>query len=275
MDKIATLTTLRYPAKSVWPSALALLIAIFAALHPRPAAAADLVQTIARIKPAVVGVGTFIKTRSPSFHLTGTGFAVADGVHVITTAHTYAKPFDSEKREMPMVVVSTAGEPQLRDAVILAIDKAHDLALLKISGDPLPAMTLGESADVREGMMLAFTGFPIGMVLGMHPATHRAMVAALVPVVLPALSATQLSDKLVSRQRGPAYPVIQLDGTAYPGNSGSPLYDPRDGTVVGVVNKVFVQAGRESAIGQPSGITYAIPSVHIRDLLRQAKISGY
>jgi S1-C subfamily serine protease len=69
--------------------------------------------------------------------------------------------------------------------------------------------------------------------------------------------------------------VIQLDGTAYPGNSGSPLYDPQDGKVLGIVNKVFVQAGRESAIGQPSGITYAIPAVHIRELLRREKISGY
>lgn len=253
----------------------ALLPAVLAILCNVAANAADLVQTIAKIKPAVVGVGTFIKTRSPSFHLMGTGFAVADGVHVITAAHIYAKPLDSERRELPMVIVSAAGEPQLRDAVMLTIDKAHDLALLKISGDPLPTLALGDSGEVREGMMLALTGFPIGMVLGMHPATHRAMVAALVPVVLPAISSAQLSEKLVSRQRGPAYQVIQLDGTAYPGNSGSPLYDPQDGTVFGMINKVFVQAGRESAIGQPSGITYAIPSVHIRELLRQAKVPGF
>jgi serine protease Do len=251
------------------------LLPALAAVYALAGNAADWVQTIARIKPAVVGVGTFMKTRGPAFHLTGTGFAVADGLHVITTAHTYAKPLDAEKREVPMVVVSAAGEPQLRDARILAIDKEHDLALLRISGDPLPVMTLGDSDSVREGRMLAFTGFPIGMVLGMRPATHRAMVAALVPVVLPAILSAQLSEKLVSRQRGTAYQVIQLDGTAYPGNSGSPLYDPQDGTVLGIVNKVFVQAGRESAIGLPSGITYAIPGLHIRELLRQEKIPGY
>jgi serine protease Do len=251
------------------------LMATLLALYALTGNAADLVQTIAKIKPAVVGVGTFMKTRSPAFHLTGSGFAVADGLHVITTAHTYAKPLDSEKLEVVMVVVSVAGEPQLRDARILAVDKQHDLALLRISGDPVPVMTLGDSASVREGQTLAFTGFPIGMALGMHPATHRAMVAALVPVVLPAITSAQLSEKLVSRQRGAAYQVIQLDGTAYPGNSGSPLYDPQDGTVVGIINKVFVQAGRESAIGLPSGITYAIPGVHIRTLLQQEKIPAY
>lgn len=251
-----------------------LLMFVFALLALR-CEAAELADTIAKIKPAVVGMGTFMKTRSPAFALSGSGFVVADGLHVITTAHTYAKPLDTEKREVPMVVISAGGEPQLREARIVAVDREHDLALLRISGQPLPAMTVGDSASVREGQMLAFTGFPMGVVLGVHPATHRAMVAALVPAVLPAIASTQLTEKLVSRQRGASYPVIQLDGTAYPGNSGSPLYDPQDGMVLGIINKVFVQAGRESAIGLPSGITYAIPSVHIRALLQQEKVPGY
>ena len=72
-------------------------VAIFFATSPALCHAAELVQTIARIKSSVVGVGTFIKTRSPSFQLGGTGFIVADGLHVITNAHNYAKPLDSEK----------------------------------------------------------------------------------------------------------------------------------------------------------------------------------
>ena len=68
--------------------------------------------------------------------------------------------------------------------------------------------------------------------------------------------------------------MFQLDGTAYPGNSGSPLYDPADGTVYGIINCVFIQGTREAAISRPSGITYAIPGVYIRELLREAKIGG-
>lgn len=251
------------------------LIATILLAMMAPAQAADMVQTIAKIKPSVVGVGTYMKTRSPAFHLMGTGFAVADGLHIITNAHTYAKPLDSTKLEVPMVLMSAGGEPQPREALIVAVDRQHDLALLRITGEPLPVMTLGDSANVREGQMLAFTGFPIGMVLGMHPATHRGMVAALVPVALPGITARQLDDRTISRIRDSAYQVIQLDGTAYPGNSGSPLYDPDDGTVYGIINKVFVQAGRESAIGLPSGITYAIPSRFIRDLLQREKIRGF
>ena len=258
------------------PATCVAMVITLLTMFTASASAADLVQTIARVKPAVVGVGTFMKTRSPAFQLVGTGFVVADGLHVVTNAHNYGKPLDAEKLEVPMVLISTAGDPQAREARILAMDKVHDLALLKIiSGDPIPAMTLGDSDSVREGQMFALTGFPIGMVLGMHPATHRGMVAAIVPVLLPGINARVLNEQVISRIRDSTYRVFQLDGTAYPGNSGSPLYDPDDGTVYGIVNKVFVQSGRENAISQPSGITYAIPSRYIRELLQREKISGF
>jgi len=46
-----------------------------------------LVNTIAIAKPSIVGVGTVQKTRRPPNILRGTGFVVADGLHVITNAH--------------------------------------------------------------------------------------------------------------------------------------------------------------------------------------------
>ena len=253
------------------------LIWITAILAPpvAPARGAELAQTIERNKPSVVGIGTFLKTRSPSVQFVGTGFAVADGRFVVTNAHTVNRPLDTEKLETAIVLVSKDGAPQPREASLLAVDKEHDLALLKISGDPLPALTLGDSATVREGQMLAFTGFPIGMVLGFHPATHRGMVAAITPVVTPGLTAQQLNAQMIKRIRESAYNVFQLDGTAYPGNSGSPLYDPADGTVYGIINSVFVQGTRETAISRPSGITYAIPSRYIREFLQREKIAGF
>jgi len=249
-----------------------LCLAASLVLLTAPVLSAELTQTIERIKPSVVGVGTFLKVRSPSVLFVGTGFVVADGRHVITNAHAFAKPLDASKMESPIVLVSKDGEPQPREAELLAIDKEHDLALLRISGDPLPALKLGDSATVREGQTLAFTGFPIGMVLGFHPATHRGMVAAITPVALPGITAKQLTARTISRIRDSVYRVFQLDGTAYPGNSGSPLYDPEDGTVYGIINSVFVQGTREAAISRPSGITYAIPSRHIRELLQREKI---
>jgi S1-C subfamily serine protease len=76
---------------------------------------------------------------------------------------------------------------------------------------------------------------------------------------------------MINRLRNSAYNALQLDATAFPGNSGSPLYDPVTTRVYGVINSVFVQGTREQLITRPSGITYAIPSVHVQQLLDQAK----
>jgi len=65
------------------------------------------------------------------------------------------------------------------------------------------------------------------------------------------------------------YDVFQLDATAYPGNSGSPLYAIDSGKVIGIINKVFVQGSKENALTHPSGISYAIPAEHIKALLAQ------
>jgi len=256
-------------------SAHLLCLAVISLLLATSAHGAELIQTIERIKPSVVGIGTILKTRNPPVQFVGTGFAVADGRYVIANAHSIAKPLDTEKMEARIVLVSKGGEPQARAAELLAIDKEHDLALFKITGDPLPALKLGDSAGVQEGRMLAFTGFPIGMILGFHPATHHGMVAAITPVALPGMTARQLNARTINRIRDSAYKIFQLDGTAYPGNSGSPLYDPEDGTVYGIINSVFVQGTRENAISHPSGITYAIPSQYIRELLQQGKVAGF
>jgi serine protease Do len=260
---------------AVWESwALPLArLALLAAALADTTHAAGLVDTIKTVKPAVVGIGTYMKTRSPTVVFVATGFAVADGLHVVTNAHAVNKPLDTEHLESRIVLVSQNGEPRGRAAELLSLDEEHDLALLRISGEPLPPLKLGDSATVSEGQPIAFTGFPIGLVLGFHPSTHTGLVSAITPVALPGVTAQQLNARMVRRIRNSAYQVFQLDATAYPGNSGSPLYNPADGAVYGIINSVFVQSTRENAIiSHPSGITYAIPSVHIRNLLQSQKI---
>jgi S1-C subfamily serine protease len=65
------------------------------------------------------------------------------------------------------------------------------------------------------------------------------------------------------------YVVYQLDMVAYPGNSGSPVYDVDTGKVIGVVNSVFVKGTKESVLEKPSGISYAIPVKYVHDLLKK------
>lgn len=235
-----------------------------------PLWAGELSRTIESIKPSIVGIATFQKTRSPPVNFMGTGFAVGDGSLVVTNAHVVPEVMDSSKMESLVVIVARSGkEPEPRNAVQVARDKEHDLVLLKISGDPLPAMQLADSGTAREGQEFAFTGFPIGMVLGFHPVTHRGTLSSITPIVLPALNTKRLDAKSITQLQKSAFLVFQLDGTAYPGNSGSPLYDPDTGIIYGIVNMVLVKGLKETALSQPSGISYAIPSNYVRDLLQR------
>ena len=121
----------------------------------------------------------------------------------------------------------TAAEGQVREVHRLAVDAGSDLAVLKIDGDPLPALKLRDSDSVREGQEVLMTGFPIGAVLGPFPATHRGMISAITPIAIPQARAAELDPAVIRRLATGTFPVFQLDATAYPGNSGSPIYDPR------------------------------------------------
>lgn len=229
-----------------------------------PAAADDLIPMIETIKPAVVGIGSLQQTRAPAVSFLGTGFAINDGLTVVTAAHVVNDLLNSGQAASLGVLVRNAGDTHFRAATIIGVDREHDLARLRIKGAALPALRLGDSSKVREGTALAFMGFPLGMVLGLNHVTHRCMVSAITPLATPAVGARQLDSKTARQLQKPGYAVFQLDGTAYPGSSGSPLFDPSTGDVVGVVNMVFVKGIKESAITAPSGITYAIPANYLK-----------
>ncbi len=230
---------------------------------------ADLPQTLSKIKPSIVGVGSVQPTRNPARMFYGTGFVVGDGLTVITNRHVLPPIIETAQLEKLVVFYGDANQPSVREAKAVALDQEHDLVVLRIQGEALPALILGDSNTLREGATVAFTGFPLGMVLGLYPATHRGVVAAITPYVVPALSARQLAVKNIKRL-GQPFNVFQLDAIAYPGNSGSPLYDPETGVVYGVLNSVFVKESKENLLKLPSGISYAIPGNYIRELLARS-----
>lgn len=239
-------------------------------LLPMNSALAGLPETIALVRPGVVAVGTFQSTRRPPAKLMGTGFVIGDGTLVATNAHVVPEVVAVEELEYITVFVGRGKHPIKRRARQVAIDVKHDLAILKIEGAPLPALLLGDSSAVREGESIAFTGFPIGAVLGLYPATHHGLVSTISPIVLPARSGRQLTISMIKRLRDP-FDIFQLDATAYPGNSGSPMYLPDTGKVVGVLNMVFVKETKESVLEKPSGISYAIPIQHLQTLMETLK----
>jgi serine protease Do len=234
---------------------------------------ADLVSTVPRIKPSVVAVGTYQRTRSPPFQFRGTGFAVGDGMLIATNAHVLPDVLESDKMEALVIVVPGEGQQvSVRGVSRVASDRSRDLAVLRLEAGPaLPALRLAGNERVQEGQAIAFTGFPIGNVLGMTPVTHRGIVSAITPIGIPQANARDLNPALIRRLANDVFRVYQLDATAYPGNSGSPLFDPVSGEVLGVLNMVFVKTTKENVLSDPSGISYAIPVEYLRRLLSEAR----
>lgn len=233
------------------------------------ASAADLTDTIERIKPSIVVVGTYKNTSSPQFVMRGTGFVVGYGNLVATNAHVLTEINDPDAPALVIRARTANGEPQIRRALLASLDKEHDLAVLRIEGSALPAMKLGNSDQVREGQSIAFTGFPLGGALGFSPVTNRGIVSSVTPIALPGGNAQQINEKLIRKIRSGTFNILQLDATAYPGNSGSPVYDTETGETLGVINMVFIKGTREAALNQPSGISYAIPVNYLLELLKQ------
>jgi S1-C subfamily serine protease len=255
----------------LWPLAPVLLSAT--------PAHADLADVVAAVRPSLVPVGTFSATESPRFGFRGTGFAVGDGTLVATNHHVLPEGGEAAVAGRRLVVhVRTPGTSrgggsdtgELRPARIVAADRSRDLALLRIEGAPLAPLTLAADDAAREGQSIALMGYPIGGALGFAPVTHRGIIASITTVALPAPTAAQLDPRAIARLREGNFEVLQLDATAYPGNSGGPLFDAASGRVLGVVSMVLVKGSRESAIATPTGITYAVPVRHLRALLDEA-----
>ncbi|MEW5788397.1 MAG: serine protease [Pseudomonadota bacterium] len=239
-----------------------------------PAARADIVELLPRIKSSVVGVGSQHPLRNPRARLTGTGFVVGDGRHVITNAHVPPNDMEEDKGEHLAVFLRGPTGVDTRRAEKVAADPDHDLLLLKIEGDPVPALSLSQADQAREGQLYYFTGYPIGAALGLYPATHRAGLAAIAPVFSPLPGARKLTANLIKRADTP-FLIYQLDATAYPGNSGSPLYDGDSGQVIGVINAVYVKGAKENVLSNPSGISYAIPVRYVRELLGKEAVTNH
>lgn len=233
------------------------------------AQAADFVDIVARIKPGVVGITTVATTRALAAQLSGTGFAVGDGRHVITNFHVIAT--DGVNPVALFVLVPGESGAERRPAQVVGTDPLHDLALLHVDGAALPALRVRDAPSmVADGTDVAITGIPLGVALGLVPTTHRGIVSAAPSNVGALPRASMLDPALVRMGR---FAVYQLDLIAFPGNSGSPLYRVDNGEVIGVINSGFVKATKEKALTEPTAITFAMPSIYVRELMARARVA--
>lgn len=139
----------------VWLSVL-----VIGGALPGAAVADGLPNTVERVQPSVVSVATFMPTRNPRLRHLATGFVVEDGRLVVTNHHVLPEELDSRNLERLVVVSGRGTDTTMHDAESVAESRDSDLALLRITGPALPALVLGDSAAVRVGETLAFTGYP-------------------------------------------------------------------------------------------------------------------
>jgi S1-C subfamily serine protease len=233
------------------------------------AAHAGLVEIVSAAKPSIAAIGTYSATQNPRFAFRGTGFAVGNGNLMVTNAHVLPDIEAGDPGKTQLVIQIPRGKDvqEIRPASLLSVDRDHDIALLRFEGAPLPALELAPAGSVHDGLSIAFIGFPIGGVLGFTPVTHHGIVSAVTAVANPAPSARQLDNKTIMRLREGSFDIYQLDATAYPGNSGGPVLDVDNGKVIGIINMVLVKGTKESALSQPTGISYAVPAEFARKLI--------
>ena len=144
----------------------------------------------------------------------GSGFVVAslDGVAglVVTNAHVIAGADE----------ISVSGSSGPHRAVPVVYDPAADIAVLRVDGLDVPALTLRPSA-VPNGTRGVVLGYPGGGPLTASAAT----VEQQVPLV----------DRQVGGSALVARSAYRIDAKVRPGNSGGPLLGT-GGQVIGVVN---------------------------------------
>ncbi|MFA5941370.1 MAG: trypsin-like peptidase domain-containing protein [Sinimarinibacterium sp.] len=207
------------------------------------------VENAAPTPEDVMRATAYIVVETTEDSYTGSGFLVSrkgESALLATNAHV-VEPAPGERRKS-VTVVFDSGQAEARTfpAEVVGVDRANDLALLRISGDGLAAKPVLPRAStlVKQTQDVLVVGFPFGDAL----ATSRDT-----PVVT-------VSKGIVSSVRNDVNEVpgiIQVDADINPGNSGGPVITPT-GELIGVAR----------AKVDTTQIGFAIPARRVAALLK-------
>ena len=166
----------------------------------------------------------------------GSGFIISADGFVLTNAHVV---------EGADEVFVTLTDKREFKAKIIGSDRRTDVALVKIEGNNLPRLTMGDSSKLRVGEWVIAIGSPFGL--------ENTVTAGII-------SAN-------SRDTGDYLPLIQTDVAVNPGNSGGPLINMR-GEVVGINSQIYSRSGGYM------GISFAVPIDEAMRVSQQLKTLG-
>lgn len=176
--------------------------------------------------------------RRPDPSAQGSGFIISSDGYILTNNHVVAGAAE--------VLVRLHDRRQFV-AEVIGTDQPSDMAVLKIDGEDLPVVTIGDSDALEVGEWVLAIGSPFGfdfsVTAGIVSATGRALP----------------TENYV--------PFIQTDVAINPGNSGGPLFN-LDGDVVGINSQIY------SRTGSFNGLSFAIPIEMAMDVAQQLRETG-
>lgn len=122
---------------------------------------------------------------------------------------------------------------EVLEGTIVGLCAVHDIAVVKVKGENLSALELGDSDKLRVGQGVYAIGNPFGLAGG--PSVTSGVISAL--------------HRTIESERGLIENLVQTDASINPGNSGGPLVDA-EGKVVAINTAIIPFA---------QGIGFAIP----------------
>ncbi len=177
----------------------------------------------------------------------GSGFLVTADGYIVTNYHVVK---DATKISVDL------NDPFKKEleAQLIGGDPQTDIAIIKIQGENLPFLTLGDSNNIRIADLVIAIGNPFGL------------EASVSHGIISQKSRSNL--KIADLED-----FIQTDAAINPGNSGGPLLD-MDGKVIGMNTAIISRSGGYMGIG------FAIPSLIIQSvsdqIIHQGEVSrGY
>ena len=169
----------------------------------------------------------------------GSGFILSRDGYVITNNHVV--------KDADEIVVSLQDRREFI-AELVGTDERSDIAVLKIDGDDLPTVKLGDSNSLKVGEWVLAIGSPFGF--------DHSVTAGIVSAIGRSLP----NENYV--------PFIQTDVAINPGNSGGPLFN-LDGEVVGVNSQIY------SRTGGFMGLSFAVPINVVTNVYEQLRDKGH
>lgn len=171
----------------------------------------------------------------------GSGFIISEDGYILTNFHVVDKADE---------ITIRLNNQEEYNAEIIGKDELSDLALLKIDAEELPYLSMADEADIKVGSWVLAIGSPFGL----DYSASAGIVSAI--------------GRSLPNDSGSNYvPFIQTDVAINPGNSGGPLFNV-EGKVIGVNSQIFTRSGGYM------GLSFAIPSTVVQDVIHQLKSKG-